>query len=75
MNEMKSKVDIIVEVLGERDPEIQRLVALDDKVRTFASKSEAGDDDSLMSVEVVAEWAMLQEKYYRMALEKKQTMN
>lgn len=75
MNEMKSKVDIIVEVLGERDPEIQRLVALDDKVRTFASKSEAGDNDSLMSVEVVAEWAMLQEKYYRMALEKKQTMN
>lgn len=75
MNEMKSKVDIIVEVLGERNPEIQRLVALDDKVRTFASKSEAGDNDSLMSVEVVAEWAMLQEKYYRMALEKKQTMN
>lgn len=75
MNEMKSKVDIIVEVLGERNPEIQRLVALDDKVRTFASKSEAGDNDSLMSVKVVAEWAMLQEKYYRMALEKKQTMN
>lgn len=75
MEERKSKVDIIVEVLGERNPEIQRLVALDDKVRTFASKAEEGDDDSLMNVEIIAEWAMLQNKYYTMALEKRQTMN
>lgn len=75
MEERKSKVDIIVDILGERHPEIQRLVALDDKVRAFASKAEEGDEDSLMNIEIVAEWAMLQNKYYTIALEKRQTMN
>lgn len=73
----KTKVDIIVEVLGEKDPEIQRLVALDNKVRAFAEKAkdETQDDGSLMGVEVVAEWAMLQDKYYKLALERKQMTN
>lgn len=75
MEQRKSKVDIIVEVLGERNPEIQRLVVLDDKVRTFAAKAAEGDDTSEMSVEIIAEWALLQDKYYAIALEKKQTMN
>lgn len=75
MKEGKSKVDIIVEVLGERNPEIQRLVALDDTIRTFAAKAEQGDNSSSMSIEIVAEWAMLQDKYYKIALEKRQTMN
>lgn len=75
MEEKKSKVDIIVDILGERNPEIQRLVALDDKVRTFVLKAEEGDTDSLMNIEIVVEWAMLQNKYYTIALEKKQTMN
>lgn len=75
MKQGKTKVDIIVEILGERNPEIQRLVALDDKVRTFAAKAEEGDDISEMSVEVIAEWALLQDKYYAIALEKRQTMN
>lgn len=75
MEERKSKVDIIVDILGERNPEIQRLVALDDKVRTFVLKAEEGDTDSLMNIEIVVEWAMLQNKYYTIALEKKQTMN
>lgn len=75
MEERKSKVDIIVDILGERNPEIQRLVALDDKVRTFVLKAEEGDNDSLMNIEIVVEWAMLQNKYYTIALEKKQTMN
>lgn len=75
MEEKKSKVDIIVDILGERNPEIQRLVALDDKVRTFVLKAEEGDNDSLMNIEIVVEWAMLQNKYYTIALEKKQTMN
>lgn len=36
-----TKLDIIVEVLGEREPEIRRLVTLDDRIRTFA---ESGDE-------------------------------
>ena len=31
-----TKLDIIVEVLGEREPEIRRLVILDDRLRMFA---------------------------------------
>ena len=74
MKQEKTKVDIIVEILGERDPEIQRLVALDDKVRTFAAKAEEGDDTSEMSIEIIAEWALLQDKFYAMAVKKKRAM-
>lgn len=73
----KTKVDIIVEVLGEKDPRIQRLVALNDIVRAFAEKAKDGNQGEGLEInmEVVAEWAELQDEYYKQALEKIQTMN
>ena len=46
-----TKLDIIVEVLGEREPEIRRLVTLDDRIRTFA---EFGDENGQrMPIEII----------------------
>ena len=68
-----TKLDIIVEVLGEREPEIRRLVTLDDRIRTFA---ESGDENGQsMPIELIAEWAMLLDKYYPLALEKRNSLN
>ena len=68
-----TKLDIIVEVLGEREPEIRRLVTLDDRIRTFA---ESGDENGQrMPIELIAECAMLLDKYYPLALEKRNSLN
>lgn len=68
-----TKLDIIVEVLGEREPEIRRLVTLDDRIRTFA---ESGDENGQrMPIELIVEWAMLLDKYYPLALEKRNSLN
>lgn len=68
-----TKLDIIVEVLGEREPEIRRLVTLDDRIRRFA---ESGDENAQrMPIELIAEWAMLLDKYYPLALEKRNSLN
>ena len=68
-----TKLDIIVEILGEREPEIRRLVTLDDRIRTFA---ESGDENGQrMPIELIAEWAMLLDKYYPLALEKRNSLN
>ena len=54
-----TKLDIIVEVLGEREPEIRRLVILDDRLRMFADLTMKMVRAYL--IELVAEWAMLRE--------------
>ena len=57
-----TKLDIIVEVLGEREPEIRRLVILDDRLRMFAESND--ENGPGIPIELVAEWAMLLNKYY-----------
>lgn len=68
-----TKLDIIVEVLGEREPEIRRLVILDDRLRMFAESDD--ENGPGIPIELVAEWAMLLNKYYPLALEKRNMMN
>ena len=63
-----TKLDIIVEVLGEREPEIRRLVIL-----MFAESND--ENGPGIPIELVAEWAMLLNKYYPLALEKRNMMN
>lgn len=75
MEYKKTKVDIIVEVLGTALPEIKRLVWLDQVIRDFSSKVDDPDQSETMDIEVVAEWATLMDQYYQMALEKKEQMN
>lgn len=60
-----TKLDIIVEVLGEREPEIRRLVILDDRLRMFAESND--ENGPGIPIELVAEWAMLLNKYYPLA--------
>lgn len=72
----KTKVDIIVEMLGTNSPELQRLVRLDKTVRDFGAKDEENPNNTeTMDARIVAEWFELQEKYYKLALEKKQSLN
>lgn len=72
----KTKVDIIVEMLGADSPELQRLVWLDKTVRDFSTKDEENPDSGeMMDARIVAEWFELQERYYKLALEKKLSLN
>lgn len=75
MENKKTKVDIIVEILGTTLPEIKRLVWLDQVLRDFALDAGNSNNNETMGVEVVAEWASLMEKYYQIALERKEQMN
>lgn len=72
----KTKVDIIVEMLGTDSTELQRLVWLDKTVRDFGTRDEENPDNGeMMDARIVAEWFKLQERYYKLALEKKLSLN
>jgi len=69
MEQQRTKVDIIIEYLGKKEPEIKRLIAIDKKIRAFAelAKKEEEYTGPGMDITLLAEWKMLLDKYYPMA--------
>lgn len=62
-----TKVDIIVRALGLSNPEIKRLVELENEIRTSAALGNTEVKDCIeygVTAEAIMEWKTLMDKYY-----------
>lgn len=72
MEQQITKTDIIVRAFGISNLEIQRLVELDNKIRTSAALAGTEVEDQPMygvRTEELIEWKFLMDKYYDNAVE------
>lgn len=72
MKKMKSKKsEVILNTLSPLDPKVQRYLSLSEEVERVMDNAE-NENEACVPVELIAEFFMLQEKLYKLSLDKLQ---
>lgn len=70
-----TKYKIIVATLDRTSPEMNKYLELSDRIDLFLETNGISEKKGGLSVEVMGEFALLQEKLYKQAQEKRQDMS
>lgn len=72
MKKLKSqKSEVILNTLSPLDPKVQRYLSLSEEVERVMDNAE-NENEACVPVELIAEFFMLQEKLYKLSLDKLQ---